>query len=135
MKTPKLYFGDAGLACHLLGIRKHQELELHSLRGALFENLIFSEFLKRSFNRGTTPNILFFRDKTGHEVDFLLVHANRTEAFEVQSGATFRHEYLTDIHYLRELVPVDAAHLLYAGTEDAHVGDVQVCNAVRFFME
>lgn len=135
VKTPKLYFGDAGLACHLLGVREYQELELHSLRGALFENLVFSEFLKRSLNRGTIPNILFFRDKTGHEVDFLLVHSNRIEAFEVKSGATFRNEYLTDIHYLSEFIPVDAAHLLYAGSEEARVGDVQVCNAVRFFME
>lgn len=136
VKTPKLYFCDAGLVCHLVGIRRPQELELHPLRGALFENLVFSEFLKRSFNSGTRPSILFFRDKTGHEVDFLIADGDRLRAFEVKSSATFRRDYVSDLRYVRDLIGprVAEAHLLYAGAEDASVNGIRVRNGIRYFM-
>ncbi len=44
IKSPKLYFYDTGLACSLLGIRSAEQVGLHYLKGALFENLIISEF-------------------------------------------------------------------------------------------
>jgi predicted AAA+ superfamily ATPase len=136
VKTPKLYFCDAGLVCHLVGIRRPQELELHPLRGALLENLVFSEFLKRSFNSGTRPSILFFRDKTGHEVDFLIADGDRLRAFEVKSSATFRRGYVSDLRYVRDLIGprLAEAHLLYVGAEDASVNGIRVRNAIRYFM-
>lgn len=48
VKAPKLYFTDTGLLCHLLGIHSKQHLALHPLRGAIFENLIFNELLKKN---------------------------------------------------------------------------------------
>lgn len=38
VNTPKLHLLDSGLACYLLGIRSPKELELHPLRGAIFES-------------------------------------------------------------------------------------------------
>ena len=43
IKTSKLYFYDTGLASNLLGIKSSDELDIHFMRGALFENLIISE--------------------------------------------------------------------------------------------
>ena len=40
VKMPKLYFCDTGLACSLLGINKVSLLDLHPLKGNLFENYI-----------------------------------------------------------------------------------------------
>ncbi|HQE70585.1 MAG TPA: ATP-binding protein, partial [Atopobiaceae bacterium] len=42
-KTPKLYFCDPGLLCHLLGIETAEQLRDSEMRGAIFENLIVSE--------------------------------------------------------------------------------------------
>ena len=36
MKSPKLYFYDTGLLCHLLGIQKAAELSVHPMRGDIF---------------------------------------------------------------------------------------------------
>src|SRR5947207_543952 len=36
IKSPKIYWGDAGLACHLLGIRSTHELERSPFLGPLF---------------------------------------------------------------------------------------------------
>jgi len=45
VKAPKLYFLDTGLAAWLLGIRRIEEMVFHAQRGALFENLVITEFL------------------------------------------------------------------------------------------
>lgn len=137
VKTPKLYFCDSGLACHLAGVRGAGMLFTHPLRGALLENLVFTEFMKRAFSRGTKPNIHFYRDKQGHEVDFLVEEENGLHAFEIKSSATFRSEYLNGIRHLRSLetIPIAEAHLLYAGEDENRVDDIQVRNAIRYFAE
>src|SRR5690606_22801711 len=38
VKTPKLYFYDTGLLCHLLGINDAGQLETDRLKGSVFEN-------------------------------------------------------------------------------------------------
>lgn len=58
-KTPKLYFTDTGLACHLLGIESPEQLARDKMRGALFENFIVTEALKRRYNQGKESNLYF----------------------------------------------------------------------------
>ena len=40
VKTPKLYFYDVGLAAHLIGIERPDQIATHPLRGPLFENMV-----------------------------------------------------------------------------------------------
>ena len=72
IKAPKLYFHETGLACSLLGIRSASELKSHFLWGGLFENFVASELVKAAHHAGREPSVFFWRDKTGHEVDFLV---------------------------------------------------------------
>lgn len=44
---PKLYFYDTGLVSELLGIENHKQLELNSFRGALFENFVILDLIKK----------------------------------------------------------------------------------------
>ena len=37
IKSPKLYFVDSGLACHLLGLDSEAQMERSPFRGPLFE--------------------------------------------------------------------------------------------------
>jgi len=69
VKAPKLLSWDTALCCNLLGIRSASELDLHPLRGALFENLIAVELQKASLNAGQRPGWFFWRDHRGDEVD------------------------------------------------------------------
>ncbi|HRZ97693.1 MAG TPA: ATP-binding protein, partial [Paludibacter sp.] len=71
VKTPKLYFYDTGLACSLLNIIHAEQISTHFLRGALFENMVINEFVKKSLNAGHEPQLSFWRDKTGNEVDLI----------------------------------------------------------------
>ena len=71
-RSPKLYFCDTGLACHLLNIESPRMLERDKMRGALFENFVVMEALKHRFNQGKASNLFYFRDATGNEIDLLL---------------------------------------------------------------
>lgn len=71
VKSPKLYIGDSGLACHLLGIRSAAELTRSPFLGSIFEGFVASEVLKNQVNSGRRKEIYHFRDQQGLEVDFL----------------------------------------------------------------
>src|SRR5450631_2259663 len=49
-KSPKLYIGDSGLACHLLGITTQAELSRSPWLGAIFEGFVAGEILKSQVN-------------------------------------------------------------------------------------
>ena len=59
IKNPKLYFYDTGLAASLLGIIDANQIEAFYMRGALFENFIVSELLKKGFLRARTTSFIF----------------------------------------------------------------------------
>jgi uncharacterized protein len=76
IKSPKVYIGDSGLACHLLGIDTQAQLERSPFLGALFEGFIAAEILKSQINRGRRKELYHFRDQQGLEVDFLFPAAS-----------------------------------------------------------
>ena len=76
IKSPKIYWGDSGLACHLLGITSAAELERSPFLGALFEGFVAGEILKSQTNLGMRKELYYFRDQQGLEVDFLLPRPN-----------------------------------------------------------
>jgi len=71
IKSPKVYLGDSGLACYLLGIATQAELERSPFLGALFEGFVAAEILKSQINQGRRKELYYFRDQQGLEVDFL----------------------------------------------------------------
>ncbi len=72
IKSPKVYIADSGLACHLLGIDSPAELAKSPFHGALFEGFIASEIAKAQGGSGKRPEIYYFRDEQGLEVDFIV---------------------------------------------------------------
>jgi predicted AAA+ superfamily ATPase len=87
VKSPKVYWGDSGMACHLLGIQTQAELERSPFLGALFEGMIASETLKSQINRGQRKELYCFRDQQGLEVDFLVPRPN-AQFWMVEAKAT-----------------------------------------------
>ncbi len=84
VKTPKLYFIDSGLLCHLLRIESVEELILHPNKGAIVETFALGELLKGRLNQGKHPNLTYFRDQKGFEVD-TIADWKRTFAIEIKS--------------------------------------------------
>lgn len=98
VKSPKLYFYDTGLACSLLDIKTAEQVSTHFLRGGLFENLVINEFVKESLNKGEEPDLTFWRDSTGNEVDLLQTTGSKQNAYEIKSGATYSSDYFKGIN-------------------------------------
>lgn len=120
VKTPKLYFYDTGIACHLLEIKSEKDLAQHYLRGGLFESMIISDLFKEYYNRGERPSIYFWRDKTGHEVDCMIDQGVRLIPIEIKSGETIGAGFFSGLEYWNKLVDGDVANtfLVYGGQEN-----------------
>ena len=119
VKTPKLYFIDTGLAAWLLGIREQEQLAFHAQRGALFENLVVTEFLKGRFNKGQQADLYFWRDSKGLEVDLVLDDGSSLKPVEIKSGQTVVPDFMTSIRKWCEIsgAPNRPAWLVYGGTK------------------
>ncbi|MBI1872984.1 MAG: DUF4143 domain-containing protein [Acidobacteria bacterium] len=103
VKTPKLYFYDTGLLCYLLGIRAPDQLEAHPLRGAIFECWVVSEVIKHYLHRGATPDVHFYRDRKGEEVDLVVDRGRDLIAVEVKAGRTAAHDVFTALERFRAI--------------------------------
>lgn len=119
VKTPKLYFYDTGLVCWLLGIREVEQVRFHAMRGALFENLVISECYKHLLNQGEHPEIWFWRDRSGHEVDMVLERGGQFRAVEVKSGQTLSQDQFKGLQFWQELTGNAGKALLVYGGEQA----------------
>lgn len=119
IRRPKLYFLDSGFLCYLLRISSPDDIRMHPNRGAIFESFITSEFIKNALNDGRNPDLYFWRDSTGHEVDLILEQGSITIPIELKSGQTFNSDYLKGLKYLKNLskTPDDPALLIYGGSK------------------
>jgi len=72
IKTPKVYFADTGLACYLTKWNTPETLLCGAFSGAIFETYVVSEIIKSYIHNGQEPNIYFYRNKDGIEIDVIL---------------------------------------------------------------
>ena len=128
VKSPKLYFLDVGLAAWLMGIRDAAGLEIHSARGALFETWAVGELYKDRLNRGESPQLYFWRDSTGNEVDVILETAAGLKSIELKSGSTFASDWLSGLSKWKQLSQEHqpASQLVYGGDESYERNGVEV---------
>ena len=61
VKSPKLYFHDTGVACSLLGIRDENQVNLHYMKGALFENWSSASLSSAPSTAAKSPALLLAR--------------------------------------------------------------------------
>lgn len=116
-KSPKIYFTDTGLLCFLLGISTVDQLSTHPLRGAIFENMVVTEMLKDELNNAETPNLYFYRENSGKEVDILKDNAGKFDLYEVKSSSTFNTAFMDNLKYLERIFPerIQSKSLIYTG--------------------
>jgi len=119
VKTPKLYFLDAGLAAWLLGIRNAETLETHAARGPLFESWVIGELYKQRLNAGQPLDLYFWRDSTGYEVDLIIETATGLKPVEIKSGSTYSPDWTSGLHRWQALAGADSLKpaLVYGGDQ------------------
>ena len=117
VKMPKLYFYETGLAAALLGIENSKQLELNSFRGALFENFVILDLIKRRFNQAKSSNLFFWRDSAGNELDLLIDQAEQLIPIEVKSGQTVTPAFFKGLNYWQKLTGSEGGYVIYAGNQ------------------
>jgi predicted AAA+ superfamily ATPase len=130
VKSPKIYFSDVGLAAYLLGIETADQLYRDPLRGGLYENFVILEILKARLNRGKRPELFFYRDTHGNEVDLVIRQARTLIPLEIKSAATFTPDFLKSIDHFEAVVGERCARgfVLYNGQEQYTLKGIQVMN-------
>ena len=120
IKSPKLYFYDTGLLCSLLGLESADQLATHYLRGAIFENWVIAEIIKQHVNVGRRPDLYFWRDNIGNELDLLYERSGRRQVIEIKAGATLGTDQFKGLRYYKKLataLPVGQDYYLIYGGE------------------
>jgi len=117
VKSPKLYFVDTGLLCHLLGVRRKEDVARHPLRGGIFENFVVMEFRKLFLHHGQRAPIFFWRDSHGHKVDLLVDLGARRVPIEIKTGMTVASDALAGLNFFAALSGTDEGILIYGGEE------------------
>ncbi len=129
IKSPKLYFTEVGLAAYLLGIQDVTQVMRDPLFGGLYENMVVMEVLKARFNAGMEPEMYFFRDSHGNEVDLLLRGANALLPVEIKASQTFSTDFADSIIALRKLSPkVKKGIVAYSGDLTPTLNEVSFVN-------
>ena len=122
-KAHKLYFCDVGLAAWLIGITQAAQLSSHPLRGALFENLVVMEFVKHALHRGERPDLHFFRDSNGLEVDLLVGNGlppGQLGLVEIKSGQTVSSSWFKPMERVAQALGptrIGRRMMIYGGSE------------------
>ncbi|MCH5239806.1 MAG: ATP-binding protein [Muribaculaceae bacterium] len=116
-KTPKIYFYDTGLLCYMLDIHNESQLQNHPLRGAIFENLVLTQFIKEKFNKKENWELYFYRENKGREIDVVKSEGLHLDLYEIKSSKTFNKDFTKNLNQVKNLLgdKVSSTTLIYDG--------------------
>ena len=124
-RSPKVHVVDPGLAAHLLRTDERAMARDATMVGQLFETFVATELAPHLEAASETTEMFHFRDRSGHEVDFVLEQAGRLVGLEVKSATGVGHEDAKGLRWLRDQLG-DAFHfgaVLYAGQIPFRIDD------------
>jgi predicted AAA+ superfamily ATPase len=119
IKSPKLYFYDTGLLCHLLGVRKSNIGPTFSHWGHIFENMIISDLLKQNEHSVGLKEYYFWRDSNGHEIDLLYREGDSFSIYEIKASGTVQSKMFEGLNYFYDISgnKVKEKILIYGGKQ------------------
>jgi predicted AAA+ superfamily ATPase len=119
VKTPKLYFGDTGMASHLMGASDWSILEKQGNAGPMVETWVASELMKLIAICDHPLQLYFWRTQSGSEVDFLIERGKELVALEVKWAARINESDIANLKQCAEDLKerLRLSVILYTGTE------------------
>ena len=112
-KSPKLYFMDTGLVCHLLGITDVRTLMATPLAGALWETFVVGQVVRHFQVRREGSPLWFWRTSRGDEVDLIIERGGRFVAVECKLTETPNPDTLRGIRALGQFYGTDSIDSAY----------------------
>lgn len=103
-KTPKLYFMDTGLVCHLTRWTTPGQLRNGAVAGHVFETFVVSEVLKSYMNAGANlRDVWFYRDSKKREIDLVIQEGHILHPVEIKTAATVNADAVKNFKYLENM--------------------------------
>ncbi len=129
IKSPKVYFTDVGLAVYLLGIENLTQVARDPLFGGLFENMVVAEALKARYNQGKEPELYYFRDKRGLEIDLILNRGRSLLPVEIKSAMTYDLSFAKNLQkFLSIAKDTFSPTVVYSGDVEPEVQGIKFAN-------
>lgn len=122
VKTPKLYFYDTGLVCNLLRMKDSQNVHTYYQKGALFENFVIADIAKQAFHKGERPELYFWRDNHGNEMDVVKETIEGMQMLEIKSTRTLAGHHFKGVNKFKRWLndqPVKF-FMAYGGDDKPH---------------
>lgn len=101
LKSPKIYFFDTGLINHAARRTNYQSLKTSGSMGAINESVFLFNMLSFSRNMSIPPELNFWRDYQGREVDFI-IEGDKIFGIEITTEDRLRKKRYETIKYVRE---------------------------------
>ena len=100
-KTPKIFFMDTGLVCHLTRWITSEQLRNGAIAGHVFETFVVSEVLKSYMNAGANlRDVWFYRDSKKREIDLVIQDGRILHPVEIKTSALVRKEAIKNFSCL-----------------------------------
>ena len=103
-KTPKIFFMDTGLVCHLTRWTTHEQLRVGAMAGHVFETFVVSEVLKSHMNAGANlRDVWFYRDSRKREIDLVIQDGRTLHPVEIKTNALVKKDATKNFGCLEDM--------------------------------
>ncbi|MHB1050133.1 MAG: ATP-binding protein [Bacteroidota bacterium] len=133
VKSPKLYFYDTGFVSFLTGIRNQELYENGPMSGAIFENYIVSEIMKKVVHTRSDADLYYYRTSNGAEVDLIIDNKSERHWIEIKSSHTFRPEMILPLTAIKK--KKDKGFVLYQGKAIDYTPDISIMNYKNYLID
>ncbi len=121
VKAPKLHWRDCGLAVWLAGIKSSADVTTRMDADFWLEQTLFQTLETRRALDPQQRKLHFWRDRAGHEVDFILEEAGKLVALESKAGSQVTTSDATGIRAFRDDLKHEACLVRGCCTAAKHV--------------
>ncbi|MGB9617034.1 MAG: DUF4143 domain-containing protein [Desulfomonilaceae bacterium] len=89
--------------------------------------------MKGALNKGVRPEIYYFRDSHGNEIDLLIRENGTLTPVEIKSAATFSAEFVKRLEWFRTLgiERLNAGVVLYNGEQSFNIRGIRILNPLH----
>lgn len=135
IKSSKIIFFDNGFINYESKIFSFEQLLSSNKVGAIFENIIINNALRYTANSPTPPNIYFWRDYEGHEIDLIIETAGRIIPIEITYSSKITSDKKINFRaFYKNFPKAEDGFIVYAGEHQLiHAGDRKI-TAIPFWM-
>lgn len=121
IKSPKVYFLDTGLLCHLNGISEPAQVFKGVSSGQLFETVVLGEIVRQFYKSGKIPRIYYWRTSHGEEIDFIIEDAGKLIPIEVKTGTKATPEATKELVRFSRLFASRVKELILVNLSDREI--------------